>query len=289
MPPDTRADRLGRPKRTGPTTYSAIRLRPVIASGCSTPNASSTVGATSASTPPPATPGPPRGETDEFIKPVLVGDSRPYASRAAASPVAPRSEAAVHEQVVGQLDPLPALVAVHCVVASDTSPIRCTRSAPENAPLSTSFEASEPLETASSIRVRSCITIAPAPRFRWPDLGVAHLPLGQPDGSPAGGQLGVGIPPPQLVEYRGLRERDRVARPIGRESPAVQHDQRRASRRQLGCTLGNRHHTSDASFRTDITPRRPRSRRTTRCRGSRHRPARRPRPRARAAPGRCRA
>src|SRR5204862_1759553 len=57
------------------------------------------------------------------------------------------------------------------------------------------------------------------------DLGVAHLPLGQPDGAPAGGQLRVRVPGPELVEDRGVGPLDRVAGAGRREPPAVEDDQ----------------------------------------------------------------
>ena len=57
---------------------------------------------------------------------------------------------------------------------SDTRPIRCTRSASENAARSTGLESNPPLVAASSIRVRSCITTAPAPRFMCP---TSELPI----------------------------------------------------------------------------------------------------------------
>ena len=65
-----------------------------------------------------------------------------------------------------------------------------------------------------------------------PDLRVAHLPVGQPDGAPAGRQLRVRVARPQLVEDRRVGQRDRVARARRREPPAVEHHQRHARRRQ---------------------------------------------------------
>ena len=57
------------------------------------------------------------------------------------------------------------------------------------------------------------------------DLGVAHLAFGQPDGGPPGGQGGVGIAPPEVVEDRRVRELDRVAGTGLGEAPAVEDDQ----------------------------------------------------------------
>ena len=67
------------------------------------------------------------------------------------------------------------------------------------------------------------------------DLRVAHLPLGQPYARAAGGQRGVVVLLPESVEHRRVGERDRVARPIRRQPPAVEDHQAdggdRASRR----------------------------------------------------------
>ena len=43
-----------------------------------------------------------------------------------------------------------------------------------------------------------------------PDLRVPHLPLGQPDGLAPGGQRGVGVGAPELVEDRRIRQLDGV-------------------------------------------------------------------------------
>ncbi len=58
-----------------------------------------------------------------------------------------------------------------------------------------------------------------------PNLRVAHLALREPDRFAAGGQLGVRMLLPQLVEDRRLGQVDRIARPRLGDSPAVQDDQ----------------------------------------------------------------
>ena len=152
----------------------------------------------------------------------------------------------------------------------ETSPIRCTRSAPRSAARSVSFSASvpsrdrgvDPREVLRDDRAGAEVEVA--------DLGVAHLPLGQPDGLALRGQRRVRVLGPQPVEHRRVGERDRVARAVGREAPAVEHDEadgRDASR----------------------APRPPRSPRSRPGRGWRRRPARRRRRAARAARPRCRA
>ncbi len=64
------------------------------------------------------------------------------------------------------------------------------------------------------------------------DLGVAHLPLGQPNGAPGGGERGVGVGGPQLVEHGGVGERDRVAGAGLGETPTIQHDEANAGHAQ---------------------------------------------------------
>ena len=55
------------------------------------------------------------------------------------------------------------------------------------------------------------------------DLRVAHLARGQADRLALGRQRRVRVLGPQPVEHRRVGERDRVARPVGSESPAVEH------------------------------------------------------------------
>ena len=73
------------------------------------------------------------------------------------------------------------------------------------------------------------------------DLGVAHLPLGQPHGAPGGRQRGVRVGVPQLVEHRRARQRDGVAGAGIGEAPAIQHDQAGAGqgkrRQEAACTI----------------------------------------------------
>ena len=58
------------------------------------------------------------------------------------------------------------------------------------------------------------------------DLGVAHLPVGQADVATLGREPGVREALPEVVEDRGLGERDRVAGPGLGQAPAVEDDER---------------------------------------------------------------
>src|SRR3954465_4498426 len=58
-----------------------------------------------------------------------------------------------------------------------------------------------------------------------PDLRVAHLALGEPDGRPPRRQLAVRIALPQVVEDRRRGQRDGVARAVRRDPPAVEDDE----------------------------------------------------------------
>ena len=71
-----------------------------------------------------------------------------------------------------------------CTPPVETSPMRWTRSALVSALRSVSFSPSEPSSTALSIRARSCGTIAPAPRLRWPTSELPICPSGRPTASP---------------------------------------------------------------------------------------------------------
>ena len=70
-----------------------------------------------------------------------------------------------------------------CTPPSETRPIRCTRSA-SMAASRTSLSANDPSSIASSMRVRSCRTTAPAPRFRWPTSELPICPSGRPTARP---------------------------------------------------------------------------------------------------------
>ena len=176
-----------------------------------------------------------------------------------------------------------------CTPPSETSPIRCTRSAPVNASRSTRVaRPAMPSASASSMRTRSWRTTAPAPEVQVAHLAVAHLALGQPHGAPAGRQRRVRVALPQLVEDGGAGERDRVARTRLGEAPAVEHDQagagggqRRAGR--AGAHRAGRVRARDGGRRLGDRRERaaPRARRPPR--------ARRRRPRAPAARARSRA
>ena len=119
-----------------------------------------------------------------------------------------------------------------CTPPSETSPSRCTRSAPSKAARSTSFSAQravgdrlvDPGQVLGDDRPRAEVQV--------PDLGVAHLPVGQPDAAPAGLELRVGVCGPQLVEHRRLRERDGVARPGLGQPPAVEDHEARPRDRE---------------------------------------------------------
>ena len=58
-----------------------------------------------------------------------------------------------------------------------------------------------------------------------PDFGVTHLTLGKPDGGSRGCERRVRKACPEIVEDRGLREFDGIARTFGREPPAVEDDE----------------------------------------------------------------
>src|SRR5689334_10027489 len=72
---------------------------------------------------------------------------------------------------------------------SETSPNRWRRPrgllrARSQAASRTSFSKKLPSATASSIRARSCLTIAPAPRLRWPTSELPICPSGRPTSGP---------------------------------------------------------------------------------------------------------
>ena len=112
------------------------------------------------------------------------------------------------------------------------------------------------------------------------DLGVAHLPLGQPDGPAAGGQRRRRKRRPQLVEHGRVGERDGVAGAVGGQAPAVEDDQRRA---RHGQRVARRPRSASVTAR-----RRRRSPRSSRRPATLRRPARRRRRAAPAARPRCR-
>ena len=67
---------------------------------------------------------------------------------------------------------------------------------------------------------------APGADVEVPDLGVAHLPVGQPHRASGGAQRGVRPALPECIEDRRAREPHGVARPLGRAAEAVEHDER---------------------------------------------------------------
>ena len=124
-----------------------------------------------------------------------------------------------------------------CTPPSETSPMKCTRGAPRSASSSTSFSASDPSSMASSIRARSCLTIAPAPRLRWPTSELPICPSGSPTLGPHAVSVVWSCSSPEPVEHRRVSERDCVARPVRRQPPAVedhQADGGPSSRRETG-------------------------------------------------------
>ena len=167
---------------------------------------------------------------------------------------------------------------------SETSPSRCSRPrglsrARAQAASSASFSKKLPSAIASSIRARSCLTIAPAPRLRWPTSELPIWPTGRPTSGPWAESSVCGKRVPETVEDRGLGERDRVARAGLGEPPAVEDDQR-----QRGDRVSSVGRSPSPEARL---PRR--SRRNRRGRGWRRRPGRRRRRAGPAARPRCRA
>ena len=75
----------------------------------------------------------------------------------------------------------------------------------------------DPREVLRDDRARAEVEVA--------HLGVAHLARRQADGLAARGERGVRVLLPQPVEDRRVGECDRVARAVGREPPAVEHDE----------------------------------------------------------------
>ena len=114
-----------------------------------------------------------------------------------------------------------------CTPPSETRPIRCRRPrglsrAAAQAASSASFSKKLPSAIASSIRARSCLTTAPAPRFRWPTSELPIWPSGRPTSRPLAESGRVRVALPELVEDRRRRLADGVARPVGRQAPAVE-------------------------------------------------------------------
>src|SRR5919198_2502824 len=67
---------------------------------------------------------------------------------------------------------------------------------------------------------------APGADRQVADLGVSHLPFGQPDGLAGRLQRRVRVARPELVEDRRVGELDRVSWPRRRAAPAVEDDER---------------------------------------------------------------
>ena len=83
-----------------------------------------------------------------------------------------------------------------------------------------------PDRTLWEIRTRSCGTTRPAPRFRWPDFGIAHLALGKPHGESAGVQEGARGQRPEALPDGGFAQGNGVSLALGTVAPAVEDDQR---------------------------------------------------------------
>src|SRR2546423_5447834 len=63
------------------------------------------------------------------------------------------------------------------------------------------------------------------PEVQVPDLGVAHLPLRQPDSAAPRGQGRVRVRGPERIEDRRVGQRDRVAGTVLRQPPPVEDDE----------------------------------------------------------------
>ncbi len=93
--------------------------------------------------------------------------------------------------------------------------MRWTRSAAANASRRTSLSARRPSATALVDARQVLLDDRARAEVEVPDLAVAHLALGQPDGPAAGGQLRVRIARPEVVEDGRLGERDALPGPSG--------------------------------------------------------------------------
>src|SRR5262249_47257310 len=80
------------------------------------------------------------------------------------------------------------------------------------------------------------------------DLGVPHLAVRKAHVATRGGQGRVRIRGPELVEVRRLRLRDRVARAIRRQAPAVQDDQRQRGQGEAWGAGGRRAHGAESTI-----------------------------------------
>ena len=161
-----------------------------------------------------------------------------------------------------------------CTPPSETSPMKCTRGAPRSASSSTSFSASDPSSTASSMRTRSCLTIAPAPRLRWP---TSELPI-CPSGSPTLGPHAVSVVWSCSSQSRSNTGVSASATALPGPSGASPQPSR-ITRQTAGTVVTARHRRARARHRPCA--------RTSRGRGWRRRRARRRCRGVRAAPRRC--
>ncbi len=78
-------------------------------------------------------------------------------------------------------------------------------------------------------------------KVQMPDLGVAHLPLGQSHRSPARRERGMRVALPEPVEDRRARERHGIARSRLRQPPTVEHHQACTRDGQAGGCRGSAH------------------------------------------------
>ena len=108
-----------------------------------------------------------------------------------------------------------------CTPPSETSPIRWTRSEQVRASHDRGILAQRHRRRSpSSMRVRSWRDDGAGAEVEVADLGVAHLPLGQPHRAPGSRERRVGVGGPQLVEDRGARRARRRCRGRARRGPS---------------------------------------------------------------------
>ena len=124
-----------------------------------------------------------------------------------------------------------------------------------------------PCAIASSMRVRSCSTTAPAPRFRCPTSELPIWSAGSPTARPEAvrGRVGIGATARRTRACWRARPRCRARR---RDPPAIEHDQRRAGPAPMRCVgeppstggLDDRGETRRPGWRRRRAPRRCRAR-----------------------------
>ena len=154
-----------------------------------------------------------------------------------------------------------------CTPPSDTSPMRWTRSAPANARAQDLVLGQRAVGDRLVDAREVLLDDGARAEVQMADLAVAHLPVRQADRAAARDERRVRIARPEVVEHRGLGERDGVPRAVGGETPAVEDDEDRRGERVHGRS-GPRGGRDDRRRRTPgRARRRPRARR--RCPGAR--------------------